>query len=191
MLDKNEKLAVAWSYFKAVAGAADKRLKKLYRDPVFNWVCRFKDHKVEIGDALKVYNTPDLGSPAGTGLDTDRMATDLQKNLPSFSATDLAKLIETGVVAITVRDPESLAKILVDRGVSPGYTITVAAVPAGWTNELRDHVLHEGKLTGLVAAAGLKTNLLELMDEVEKDITLPPQLKKVAKPKGKVALQRP
>jgi hypothetical protein len=187
MLEKNERLAVAFSYFKAVKNAADKKLKKLYAEPVFNWVTRFKDHKVEIGDALKLYNTPILAEPEGQGLDTDRMATDLQKNLPQFSAVDLAKLIDAGVVGISVRDPENLAKILVDRGISPGYTVVVPAIAAGWTNELRDVVLNEGRLTGLVASSGLKTNLLELMDKVASDITTPAQLKKVPQP-GKVAL---
>jgi hypothetical protein len=187
MLEKNEKLAVAFSYFKAVKNAADKKLKKLYAEPVFNWVTRFKGHKVEIGDALKLYNTPILAEPEGTGLDTDRMATDLQKNLPQFSAVDLAKLIDSGVVGISVRDPEKLAEVLVGRGISPGYTVVVPAIAAGWTNELRDVVLNEGRLTGLVASSGLKTNLLELMDKVAAEITTPPQLKKVPQP-GKVAL---
>ncbi len=187
MLEKHEKLAVAFSYFKAVKNAADKKLKKLYAEPVFNWVTRFKDHKVEIGDALKLYNTPVLAVPEGSGLDTDRMATDLQANLPSFSATDLARLIDAGIVGISVRDPEQLATILVGRGISPGYTVVIPAIAAGWSNELRDVVLNEGKLVGLVGSSGLKTNLLELIDKVSAEITTPPLLKKVPKP-GMVAL---
>jgi hypothetical protein len=187
MLDKNEKLAVAFSYFKAVKNAADKKLKKLYAEPVFNWVTRFKGHQVEIGDALKLYNTPVLAVPESQGLDSDRIATDLLKNLASFSAKELEQLSAAGVIRIGVADEAALAKILVDRGVSSGYTVVIAATPAGWSNELRDHVLHEGRLIGLVGESGLKTNLLDLMDKVAAEITTPPVLKKVPKP-GQVAL---
>lgn len=188
-MNKSEKLAVAWSSFKAQLGAAKKILEERYRKPVLDWVKRFDDHKTEIGGALKVYNTPSSGTVESVGLDVERIENDLISNLHQFSAKDLSNLAAAGVIRISVGDEASLAKILVERGVARGYTIKVAAIAAGWSEELRDHLLNKGKYDGLTQLAGCRSNLLTLMAQTADEIQGVPAMTKVPKTRG-VALQR-
>lgn len=160
---------------------AKKLIDEQFREPLKEFLmglpAQMRRDGMEVGELVKAYIQEDR---AHETIDGKRVVDDFKAATANgtLSHTDLLKLVEDGV--ISVANPDVLGKLLVDRGVSSGYTIKV---PGGGRPALKILTLDEGKLKGVEDALGRDSDLTAT---IIKAATVP--LPKVT---GKVALQRP
>lgn len=172
-MNKNEKLAIAGIAFRKQLKSAQETLTEKFLKPLKTWVDSKPDKTVEIAGLVKLFIRPISAIPESTTVDSLRTAADLRAAIigGQFNLDEVKALLERDLLAPI--GGETTAQALVAKGIGTmaGYSITIPAVPASYTNELRDHISNEGRFQGLERQLRRTVDIKGLIERTADEIT--------------------